>query len=649
MLDFIVYQAYSAILLLIIIVFGSIIIQDFNQNETNKSSLFARKIFWGTLFTITAIALVFTIGNTVLLGLFIPLLIIGIHSKYRIQFSPSFSGFPIKPILLKTLAVWGITVLFSFLEFIKYYNSELGIITDVPHFDFLYYGKLSKYMVEYGAENRLFLLNQLIENATGVRQPYHYPELWVNGILVKMTGASSVKLLLFSTFPLLKAITCSSIFLLSVGESKQLFRFRTALIAVSILTISGFYFPFYNSSELLKYFDGITQTGFFMTFGKKYVLIYLIAAISIFYYYQKEKYVEFLLLLSIIPIFSIGCLPSVCAIEVLFPIYLVFSKKIGWKNLIPIYTNQVLIIGFIGIYYSLNGLSELNNTLSDTALISRLIHQPTIALFKTFFFSAFFSGLRFFLFFLPYLGILIYLRFHKIKTLLTSSIVMISSMLGGLMAVGLSVGILDNGQFFYNSIPILILLIAFEISKALYESSPTSTHKITIPVLLILFGIWHSYFNLTHEKKSNAPYNQLSASLKNKNLNAISECNKGPIIGLYKASGLEKTNISFLDSYYRNSHFYLQLLPNYKDAINIDISYFIQPENKLNSVDQYLIKQNELYYYLKNSNQELTGASLTSFSRKINASFFADGDSLYTVNNLTDQELEELFQKHIRE
>ena len=163
------------------------------------------------------------------------------------------------------------------------------------------------------------------------------------------------------------------------------------------------------------------------------------------------------------------------------------------------------------------------------------------------------------------------------------------------------------------------------------------------------FGIWHFRTDIEYEKVSNAPYNQIGTSLKVKNLKSITEHNEGSIIGLFKAKGLDKTKYTFLDSYYLNSHFYLQLAPNYKDALNIDISDFIKLDSKLNSVDQYLIKQNELFYYLKNSNQELTGASLTSFSRKVKASFFADGDSLYIINNLTDRELEALFNRHVRQ
>jgi hypothetical protein len=648
MLDFIVYQAYSGLLLSSIILLGSLIIQDSTQIECNKNTHFSKIIFWGALITITFIAAFFTRGNTILLGLFIPFIFIITQLKKSIGNFKSFNKFSFQSILYKTLAVWGISVIFSLVEFVKYYNFELGVITDVPHFDFLYYGKLSKYMVEYGIENRLFLLNQLIENSTSVRQPYHYPELWINGLLVKITGESSVQLLIFSTFPLLKAITCSTIYNLTIGNGKEYSKLRTILIVASIITISGFYFPFYNSSELLKYFDGITQAGILMAFGKKYVLIYLLATFSIFYYLNKEKYVEFLLLLSVIPLFSIGCLPSVCAIELLFPVYLIYTKKIGLKNLMGIYFNQLLIISFLGIYYSINGLSELNNTLSSSALISRIIQNPEIALFKSFFFSSFFSGLRFVLFFLPYFAILIFLRINKLKSLYNVGVLIISVMLGGLLAVGLSLGILDNGQFFYNSIPIIIILIAFEISKALNET-PIHSIKITvIPITLLIFGFWHIYSNNEHEKKSNLPYNQLSEDLKLRNLNLFSKSNDKPIIGLFKATGLEKTNYSFLDSYYRNSHFYLQLLPNYQDAINIDITDFINPESKINLIDQYLIKQNEFYYYLEQTNQELSGLSLTSFARKIEASFFADGDSLYIINNLSDQELESLFNSHIR-
>ncbi len=80
----------------------------------------------------------------------------------------------------------------------------------------------------------------------------------------------------------------------------------------------------------------------------------------------------------------------------------------------------------------------------------------------------------------------------------------------------------------------------------------------------------------------------------------ITEHNEGQIIDLFKAKGLDEIKYTFLDSYYLNSHFYLLLAPNYKDAINIDINNFIKTDSELNFVNQYLIKQNELFCYLKN-------------------------------------------------
>lgn len=70
---FIYYQAYSGALLLSILVLGSLITHEKHSIENSITSLYARKLFWGTLITITSIALFFTSGNTVLLGFLMPI------------------------------------------------------------------------------------------------------------------------------------------------------------------------------------------------------------------------------------------------------------------------------------------------------------------------------------------------------------------------------------------------------------------------------------------------------------------------------------------------------------------------------------------------------------------------------------------------
>jgi hypothetical protein len=119
--------------------------------------------------------------------------------------------------------------------------------------------------------------------------PYHYPEIWLNSIFVSIASTSTLKCMMLLTYPLLKG---GFVLLLCVFVKKILpdwKPFMAFLLALFLGSTTGFYFPFYADSELLKYFDGITQTGTYMSFGRKYIFLELHAGFFIFFLFQRNN------------------------------------------------------------------------------------------------------------------------------------------------------------------------------------------------------------------------------------------------------------------------------------------------------------------------------------------------------------------------
>jgi len=310
-------------------------------------------------------------------------------------------------------------------------------------------------------------------------------------------------------------------------------------------------------------------------------------------------------------------------------------KQLSRKDLFTIYLNNILCLLFIAVFYSALGSKELNNTLTETALVNRLIKSPDITNIKALIFGFIFPYLRFCLFYAPYLIILVLAFWKKRPDILTQTgILAIILTVGGCFAGAMALGIIDNGQFLYNLLPLFNMMLVM--GFVYFLSSPALSNRLkTLTLVFIgLAGIYHLNIDRDNTKIAIEPYNLIPPATRVANLKLVEEAAQGkPIIGMFRESPDKTHDYPFLFSYYRNYHFYLQLLDQYADAVNVDIEPFLNHPETMNSVDRYLFPQNEFNIFLRKEKISYSPEALQQFSSFMEAQFMGDGDRLYVLKN----------------
>lgn len=630
MSDFFQYQGFLLLAILTFSFTGMLISGFVRYTPEDRGIKFLFGFLIGMLSWIFFWSIIKTGGTTILAGLIIPLIFLAKHLRWR----PVFTSFPIISFIKWCGFTYLLVSAFNIIEFSWLYEHSHDLLINVPHFDFLYYAKISGSLSFNGAENRLVELNNIYPEFRNVRMPYHYPEIWLNSIFVSATSTSSLKCMMLLTYPLLKGGFVLLLYVYVKNMLPEWKPFIAFLLAIALGSVTGFYFPFYADSELLKYYDGITQAGSYMSFGRKYIFLELYAGFFIFFLLAKEQYRLFLLCFSIIPFFSIGTSAAIYGVLFVFPFILLMLKKITRSNCIELIAEVFLVALFQALFYGLNGSKELNNSIAESVLALQLLHTPDLQNFKTLFFAFLFPYVRYLIFYLPYLLLVAFtvIKLKKKQVNIQVAFIILLT-LGGAVAAAFANGLLDSGQFFYNIIPLATLFI-FIILINLFVSGFLSRNSfIIIFSFLGVAGVYHLICDYSHQKQSVAPYNALSVNERVQNLQNIEIAAKGkPIVGLFRESMNVEHNYSFLHSYYRNHHFYLQFADSYHDALNVDILPFLNQKNT-DKLTSYLFPQNEFNIFLKRENLTYSPEALIRFYDRTSSVFFADGENLIIPEN----------------
>jgi len=140
--------------------------------------------------------------------------------------------------------------------------------------------------------------------------------------------------------------------------------------------------------------------------------------------------------------------------------------------------------------------------------------------------------------------------------------------------------------------------------------------------------VYHLICDYDYQKESVAPYNTLSVDERVQNLKMIERVAAGKaIVGLFRESMEVEHNYSFLHSYYKNHHFYLQFADSYHDALNVDILPYLD-QKKTDPLTSYLFPQNEFNIFLKRENLDYSPEALNRFYDRTSSVFFAYGENL---------------------
>lgn len=543
-----IYTQY--LLALIAIVIAYIIggfVKSFVGPKTNKPF---ENIFINLFIGLTTIVFSYSILKTAGLTINIFIIIITIFYLKINKLNISVPKIELKYSILlfskRIIFVLPILALFILQE--EWYFGEDNILNRVPHFDFLFYSNISSSLIQYGNENKDMALNYIFPETFDGITPYHYFELWLTSFYSVLFQQSTLLVLLFVIYPILKTTIFFGILLLI--ENHQSIRIHHFIISFLLLSISSIYMGFYGKFELTKYYIGYTQSGILSFFGHKYLPLYMVAILCL-KNYSIKNFSNVLLLLLFAAIFSIGTAPAIFAtIVTLSFLYARHTKS---------YTLFLMIIFFIVcfiLFYKLNTLNTVSNYLNNVVLFKRIIANPkSVLLYKELLFSSIFPAVRLVLTLLPFVFFIFFVRIKTItiSNFFSNKLIFFTILLStySIIASALNNGMLDSGQLLYNILPFINCVFIY-----IFIVLVTKMNRINMYALLFLSATL--FLNINHSsqiKASPSDYNSYSENFKISCLHEVSQNNSYSIIGY--SLGEDNYKLGSLMSCYKTPGFFL--------------------------------------------------------------------------------------------
>ncbi len=491
---------------------GRFMLSIFNYRSDNLNLFHA--LIAGLLFWVLFPSLILTKGLTIHL-FFIPLIFLFLYLT-KVEIGLKYFEWKWRHILIdvsKLLIFLTPIYLFAVIQFYDF-NSEF-IYADLHH-DFHAYAKHSQFLILTGNENCFREANYFFNEKMSGVSPYHYFELWLNGMISWMFNISNLKAIMLLTFPLLQTTAAIGIFELikkhTVNQKNNFFLCLTFLIA--LIFIQPIYFWFYDHYELLKYHQGMVNSSIF-SFGRKYGAIFIFSILALDFFIDGKQKLG-VISITALSILSIGILPGITfGIPIACAVLFFLNKKnndlLKW-SFIP------LILGItILLFYKIFTVEETKNLIQGRSLISSILRDGiNFQYIKIFFFSSFFPFLRLMIGIGVYVSIILfvyrYSKPSKKNELISVIIITFSVLFMASCAAGMAYGLPDSGQLLINANPLLnaLLVITFIILFRNYEK------KNWIIAILIITAGYNLRNNLNYGKLMNFYQTQSSAKIPTK-------------------------------------------------------------------------------------------------------------------------------------
>jgi ABC-type multidrug transport system fused ATPase/permease subunit len=234
-------------------------------------------------------------------------------------------------------------LLCSFVFTIRFFHlyQQDGIFA-IPHPDYVYYTRLSSYLLNFGIENSQ--IEPVFVESHGTK-PYHYFELWLNGAFIFASGLNGLIVLMTVTYSLLTVLVWAGI-MACVEEIKKRISWSDKLLGAVLLFICGLYLPFYSNSSFLS---SSATFSFSLWTQPKISVIYLFILPGILFLLKGNKRMAVCCFL-LLPVVYITTAPGVLAGLVLWIVidYFFYNRDANsmGQALTGIILTALAIIGF---------------------------------------------------------------------------------------------------------------------------------------------------------------------------------------------------------------------------------------------------------------------------------------------------------------
>ena len=489
---------------------GKIILGFFEFNTTSKFKAFCNYII-GLVVLILFYSCFKTNFKTINLGL-IPILITLI-----IFFRKSIKRFTFDVSSLKGDILLLFLVFFPVFTFQSLFYFDFSNDTWLSlYIDQYWYADFSNSLKLYGVESTLTDLTHFF--VSDGLFPYHYAELWLTSFLSSIYGVSAI-----ASYALLVIPICVSIFLLgcyTLFESSKISPYLKYILVLLIALLSGVFFTGYESYELTKYAHH-SDNGILSIYGQKHCIIYIYILLSAILFIKHKQEVSLVVLL-VVPVFSIVFLPGIIGGVMLYGIYMFWIKGDRSLRLLYVISSALYIILFTLCFYVFFKPSYPNEISNNSIFLSRIINGSLSVLdIKIFIGNVLYRLARPIIFYVPYLPFLI-IFIKKMKDL---SVLYFFILFSGIITSALLFDQLDVIQFatnlylLFNIIVIIALSISFE-----FTSTRVKFGLLTLYIAMIFLGLK----NNTIKGKSNlskaidkSTFTQISSHFKGKISNVL--------------------------------------------------------------------------------------------------------------------------------
>ena len=373
---FIKLFSVTGICLLICYAVGATVIRLFKLAPRERFFALFLSLVVGVSIVVGSYALICTHGDTIQTAIVaLSLLVVWLIKKPSVG-SPALLETPV------TLARTGVsalpiafvlTVVAFCLQYFILYDADSGYFK-TPFIDYVYYSRLSLPLNHLGLETNSL---EVIHTKFLTQQPYHYFEIWLNALLVRVTGLPSILTLFVSSTAVLLTI-------ILVGFSAVFahFQLRTSwvlVLSVLFLFVTGIKWPF------LQHYNFVANGGWLLSsllcLQPKLAPVYIFALLASLLLLNRH-YVSSGAALAVLPLSFISTAPVAGIGVVVLAGYLLLTKQLPLIKAIAMVVPIVAATLCIALFYTLHPepyqFPNANRVFTFQSIIPQLSEAKTL-------------------------------------------------------------------------------------------------------------------------------------------------------------------------------------------------------------------------------------------------------------------------------
>lgn len=335
---FIIYFLVSVLASTVFYIIGGIILNILKVKLDNSYLKVFANLLCGIIASVFIYSIIITPFNAIMIGLLIP---------FTFILSSFIKQNKVRERLLKTLALNTKTIFLCVIVLLAICGYHVFFLWDIdnrllipPLDDHVFYARVSDYMNNKGVESSY--LDYFNSNNPA---PYHYFELWVTSLIIRIPGLNTI---------LVQEISLNGIFFLllyfgglAIVNSVKKVTVIDIIICLFIAFFEGIKLPLfpnvlYHQKDFFFFDNPMIRQKLYM------VSILFIASVLLLL--RQRKDIALLILL-------IGCFLNISLVTTVPFIVIVLSIILRTENKIKIITASFLTIAFCYLFYSLNNTS----------------------------------------------------------------------------------------------------------------------------------------------------------------------------------------------------------------------------------------------------------------------------------------------------